>query len=243
MSAKNISHFLPVSTRTPEECDRHYTEVHTRFARSFLREMDDVVAYHINRATAEYDMSGDWRQQPRAFRFIVMRTAAGRPLRLPPDLADIVAQDHRNFLRELRSFPVEEQVVVDELRGQTALVKYLFEFDRAEADDPGRARERLDVSMARLRSEAAHAFGLRLLLVNHALGERATEGIDEPGQRPLPHLLPATTKQGFVELWFDQQEWAEEWFRCPAVRAVLQDRAWTLARGYRVEEACGLDRR
>ena len=242
MAAKTISHFLPVSTRSRGECDRHYMEVHTRFARRFLREMDDVVAYHVGLATAEYDLSGDWRQEPRAFRFIVMRTTGG-PLRLPPELGEVIAQDHRNFLRELRQFSVEEQVLVDELRGQTALVTYLFEFDRAGTDDPAEARRRLDAGMARLRDEAAHAFGLRLLVVNRVLDERATEPIDEPGQRPLPRLLPETTKQAFVELWFDQQEWAEEWFRRPAVRAVLQDRAWALARGYRIDESCGLDRR
>lgn len=239
---KNISHFLPVSTVPPEECDRHYTDVHSRFARGFMRAADDVVSYHINRAVAEYDLVGDWRQRPRAFRFIVLRTKDG-PLRLPPHLAAVVAEDHRAFLRELRSFPVEEVTVLDELRGQTSLVKYLFELDRHPDTDPADARRTLDAQTAALAEQANHALGLRLLVANHALGERETAPIDEPGQRPLATLLPQTTKQGFLELWFDQREWAEEWFRRPAVRELLQDPAWALCRGYRVEEECGIDRR
>lgn len=242
MTTKAISHFLPVSTVPVEECDRHYREVHTRFARHFMRDMDDVASYHINRAAAEYDLVGDWRQRPRAFRFIVIRTRSGA-LRMPPELAPVLAEDHRNFLRELRNFPVEEQTVVDELRGQTALVKYLFEFDRRPGTDPAEARRTLDGTVSALADQAGHALGLRLLLADHVQGEREAAPIDEPGQRALPTLLPATQKQAFLEFWFDQQEWAEEWFRRPAVRTVLQDPAWALARGYRVDEECGIDRR
>jgi hypothetical protein len=239
---KTISSFLPVSTVSLEECDRHYREVHTRFARRFMRETDDVVSYHINRATAEYDLVGDWRQRPRAFRFIVLRTVSG-PLHMPPERAAVLAEDHRNFLRDLRNFPVEEQVVVDELRGQTALVKYLFEFDRRPDSDPAQARHALEGTLTALADEAGRALGLRLLLADHVQGEREAAPIDEPGQRPLPTFLPGTCKQAFLEFWFDQQEWAEEWFRRPAVRTALQDPAWALARGYRVDEECGLDRR
>jgi len=242
VQTKTISHFLPVSTLPIEECDRHYREVHTRFARRFMRDMDDVVSYHVNRATAEFDLVGDWRQRPRAFRFIVIRTRSG-PLRMAPELAAVLAEDHRGFLRELRNFPVEEQVVVDELRGQTALVKYLFEFDRPPGTHPAEARRMIDGTVAALAAEAGEALGLRLLLANHVLGEREAAPIDEPGQRALPTLLPETCKQAFLEFWFDQQEWAEEWFRRPEVSTALRDPAWALARGYRVDEECGLDRR
>jgi hypothetical protein len=239
---KTISHFLPVSTVPIEECDRHYREVHTRFARRFMRDMDDVVSYHIDRATAEYDLVGDWRQRPRAFRFIVIRTRSG-PLRMAPELAAVITEDHRSFLRELRNFPVEEQTVVDELRGQTALVKYLFEFDRRPEIDQAQARRTLDRALAALAAEAPQALGLRLLLADHVQGEREAAPIDEPGQRALPTLLPETCKQAFLEFWFDQPEWAEDWFRRPAVRTALRDPAWGLARGYRVDEECGIDRR
>ncbi|WP_326791626.1 hypothetical protein OHA79_03030 [Streptomyces sp. NBC_00841] len=55
---KTVSQFLPLSTVTADEADQYYLQVHTRFARHFLREMEQVVSYHINRAVAEYELVG-----------------------------------------------------------------------------------------------------------------------------------------------------------------------------------------
>ena len=81
------------------------------------------------------------------------------------------------------------------------------------------------------------------MLVDHVLGEAETEPIDEPGQRPLRRLLPTTSAQAFVEVYADHADWAEEWLARPAVRAVVQDPRWGVARCYRVAEECGLDKR
>ncbi|MGI5159141.1 hypothetical protein [Microbispora sp. CA-102843] len=240
---KTISHFLPASTVTAEEADRYYLRVHTRFARHFLREKSQVISYHINQATAEYDLLGGWERRPQAFRYVVLRYLPGRGLDYTDDLRETVVADHRLFLRELRPFRVREEVLLDRLTGQTALEKYLFEFDRADGVDVAAAREHLDGCLAVLAEEASSAFGIRQILVNHVIGEQATAPVDEPGQRPLPRILPSTSCQAFLELYFDQREWAEEFFARPVVRAVLQDRFWAAAHGYRVEEQCGLDRR
>ncbi|MFD7407818.1 hypothetical protein ACFV7R_35335 [Streptomyces sp. NPDC059866] len=240
---KTVSHFLPLSTVTADEADRHYLAVHTRFARHFLREMDQVVSYHIARAVAEYDLAGGWEQRPRAFRFIVMRFLPGRGLELPDRLRELVVEDHRNFLRDLRPFRVREEVVLDRMSGQTALEKYVFELDRPDGADPGSAAEHLREQMAVLEGEASAAFGIRQILVDHVEAEGVTAPVDEPGQRLLPETLSETSRQAFVELYFDQREWAEDWFARPGVRAVLQDPYWKPVRGYRVEERCGLDRR
>ncbi|MGX4694851.1 hypothetical protein [Streptomyces sp. JNUCC 63] len=240
---KTVSHFLPLPTVTADEADQHYLQVHTRFARHFLREMEQVVSYHINRAVAEYDLVGGWAQRPHAFRFIVMRFLPGRGLELPEQLRELIVQDHRNFLCDLRPFRVREEVVLDRLNGQTALEKYVFELDRPDGADPEEASAHLRERMAVLAEEASRAFGIRQILVDHVESEGATEPVDEPGQRTLPGTLPATSRQAFVELYFDQREWAEDWFARPAVRGVLQDRYWQPIRGYRVKELCGLDRR
>ncbi|MEY9211779.1 hypothetical protein NI17_008785 [Thermobifida halotolerans] len=241
--AKTVSHFLPASTVTAEEADRYYTRVHTRFARHFLREMDQVVSYHTNRAVAQYDLLGGWERPPRAFRYVVLRFRPGRGLELADGLRETIVADHRLFLRELRPFRVREEVLLDRLGGQTALEKYLFEFDRRDGTDPEEARHHLAEGMAVLAQEASSAFGVRQILVDHVLQEQATEPVDEPGQRPLPRMLSTTPRQAFVECYFDQREWAEEFFARPAVRAVLQNRFWAAAHGYRVAERCGLDRR
>jgi hypothetical protein len=240
---KTVSHFLPLSVVTAEEADRHYERVHTRFARQLLRQRAHVVSYHTARAVAQYDAAGGWAQRPRAFRFIVLRFLPGRGLELPDESRAAIVEDHRAFLRELRPFRVREEVLLDRLRGQTALEKYVFELDRPEGASREGAGAHLRARLRTLTDEAATAFGLRQLLVDHVLSEGATEAVDEPGQRSLPHALADTPRQAFLELYFDHREWAEEFFARAAVRAVLQDRYWQPIRGYRVVEKCGLDRR
>jgi hypothetical protein len=240
---KTVSHFLPLSTVPADEADRHYTEVHTRFARGFLRELEQVVSYHTARAVAGYDAAGGWALRPRAFRYIVMRFLPGRSLELPDRLREQIVEDHRNFLRELRPFRVREEVVLDRLSGQTALEKYVFELDRPDDVSSEAAAAHLRTRLAALVDEASAACGIRQILADHVEAEQATEPVDEPGQRSLPRMLPATSRQAFLELYFDQREWAEEWFARPGVRRVLQDPYWKPVRGYRVRERCGLDRR
>lgn len=240
---KSIAHFLPLSSLSARAADRHYREVHAQFARRVLRELDHVVSYHINRAEREYALGGQWRRRPRAFRFVVLRFAPGRSLEFAPDIAEQIVEDHRAFLSHLRSFQVREEVVFDRLAGQTALQKYVFEYERLAAIAVADGEARFDRLVADLQTLTPAAFGLRLVLANRVMTEGATEPVDEPGQRSLGVPLPATTKQGFLELYFDQREWAEDWFAVPEVRQVLTSGPWAVARGYRVSEECGLDRR
>lgn len=240
---KSVSRFQPLAARTVEECDRHYREVHTPFARRLLRGMEQVVSYHTARVTAQLDLAGGWRQRPQAFRFIVLRFLAGRSLEFPDDVHERIVQDHRNFLSDLRAFPVHEEVLVDRLQGQTSLVKYVVELDRRPETSPQDADEHLTAQLDVLLRQADRAFGLRQVLVDRVQGEAATEPVDEPGQRPLRRMLPETGTAAFVEIYADHPDWADEWFALPEVRSVLQDPWWRQARCYRVAEECGLDRR
>lgn len=240
---KSISHFLPLAALPEEESDRHYREVHTPFARRLLRGAEQVVSYHTARVTAELDLAGGWRQRPRAFRFIVMRFLPGRSLEFPEVVHERIVQDHRNCLRELRSFPVREQVLLDRLSGQTSLVKYVLELDRRADTSQQAADEHLGEQLAGLVEQMDSAFGLRQVLVDHVEGEGATEAVDEPGQRPLGRLLPQTRRHAYVEVYADHPDWAQEWFAQPAVADVLRDPWWDTVRCYRVAEECGLDRR
>jgi hypothetical protein len=202
-----------------------------------------VVTYHTNRVTAERDITGGWSQRPRAWRFVILRFAPGAILNFAPEVAELVTQDHRNFLRELRSFRVDADILIDNLSGQTALAKYVLELDRYPETTAPDAERDLVLLVDRLKAEAAEAFGLRLVEVNRVLSEGETEPIDEPGQRPLGRPLAETTKQAYLEIYFDQQEWAEDWFARPVVHALLADPCFAMSRVYRVEEQCQVDKR
>ena len=243
MLAKTISQFQPLAASTREACDRHYREVHTRFARGFLRELPHVRSYHVGLAESAYDVAGGWAAPPPTFRYVVLRFDPGTGLSIGPDLRDRITQDHRVFLRELRGFSVEEEVLVDRLRGQTSLAKYQFEYDRPPGEPAEVGAARLREQLDRLVALADDAFGLRLLLVDHVLFETASEPVDEPGQRGTGERLAETPRQAFVELYFDQPAWAEQWFVREDVRSALLGEGWGLTCGVRVAEECGLDRR
>jgi hypothetical protein len=138
--------------------------------------------------------------------------------------------------------------VLDRLSGQTALVKYLVEYERAgdERTDDGDAAQavaRLEDGLGAVAAHRPERFGLRQLLVNRVTAEAVAEPIDQPGQRTTDRLLPYTTKVAFVELYFDARDRAEEWFALPAAHDALFGGRWLLARASRVIEECGLDRR
>jgi hypothetical protein len=240
---KTISQFQPLAASTRAECDRYYREVHTRFARGFLREMPHVRSYHVGLAEAAYDVAGGWAAPPRTFRYITLRFDPGTTLEMGPDLRERIVEDHRVFLRELRAFSVDEEVLVDRLHGQTSLVKYQFEYDRRPGEPAATGAARLSEQLDRLVPLADEAFGLRLLLADHVRFETGSEPVDEPGQRGTGERLAETSRQAFLELYFDQPEWAGEWFRRDDVRAALVGECWGLTSGVRVAEECGLDRR
>jgi len=241
--AKTISQFMPLAASTRAECDRYYREVHTRFARRFLREMPHVRSYHIGLAESGYDIAGGWAAPPPTFRYVVLRFDHGTGLAPGAALRERIAQDHRVFLRELRGFAVEEEVLVDRLNGQTSLVKYQFEYDRPPGEPADIGAQRLRGQLARVTELADDPLGLRLLLADRVLFETASEPIDEPGQRSTGERVVDTERQGFLELYFDQPEWAEEWFSREDVRSALLGEGWQLVRGVKIVEECGLDRR
>ena len=65
---KLFSRFDPTPSRSPEECERHYTQVHVHMAQELLRPMPSLLSYHTDRAVAQADVNGSFKQRPRAWR-------------------------------------------------------------------------------------------------------------------------------------------------------------------------------
>ena len=97
---KSISRFEPTPSRTPEECERHYTEVHVRMAQELLRPMPALVSYHVDRAVAQADVIGGWAQRPRAWRFVVLRFTPG-------EILEFSARAERDGRPGSRQLPVQ----------------------------------------------------------------------------------------------------------------------------------------
>jgi hypothetical protein len=206
---KVIGRFDPTPTRSPEECERHYTQVHVHMAQELLRPMASLLSYHTNRAVAQADINGGWNQRPRAWRFVVLRFTPGETLAFSPAQNEMVAQDHRNCLYRLRSCDVEETVLLDRVGGQTALAKFMLEADRPASVDPEPAWASFAELADRVLAAMDGAYGARALFLNRVLNEVECEPLDVEGQRPIG-ILDETTRVGYVEAYFDHRRWGEE---------------------------------
>jgi hypothetical protein len=239
---KSISRFEPTPSRSPEECERHYTEVHVRMAQNLLTPMAGLRSYHVNRALAQADVSGGWRQRPRAWRFVVLRFAPGEVLAFTPEANEMVAQDHVNCLYRLRHSDVEETVLLDRIAGQFTLAKFMIEADRAPTVDSGSAKRAFNDLATRVHEIVDKAPGARAVIVNRALSELECEPVDVEGQRPIG-LLDETLRLGYIEIYFDHRRWGEEALAPLMAEGALRDPAFAGANLLHVEEHAALDRR
>jgi hypothetical protein len=237
---KSIGRFDPTPSRTPEECERHYTQVHVRMAQDLLRRMPSLLSYHTSRAVAQADITGGWNQRPRAWRFVVLRFSPGATLAFTPEQNEMVAQDHVNCLYRLRQADVDEHVLLDRVGRQLALAKFLIEADRAPGMSGDTAWEVFSVVADRVRDVMDGAFGARRLILNRALNEVECEPVDVEGQRPIG-LSQDTTRVGYIEAYFDHARWGEEALGGLAAEGALRDPALLDANLLRVEELAPLD--
>jgi hypothetical protein len=236
---KVIGRFDPTPSWTPEECERHYTQVHVRMAQDLLRPMPSLLSYYTDRAVAQADVNGRWSQRPRAWRFVVLRFTPGETLAFTAEQNEMVAQDHVNCLYKLRSCDVDETVLLDRVDGPFALSKFMIEADRAAGVDAGTAWSAFSRLGDRVQRAVDGAFGVRCLIINRVLNEVECETLDAEGQRPVG-LLEDTTRVGYIEVYFDHARWGEEALGGIAAGDGLRDAALTDVNLLRVEEQAPL---
>jgi hypothetical protein len=238
---KSISRFEPTPSRTPEECERHYTEVHVHMAQELLRPMPALISYHVNRAVAQADVAGGWAQRPRAWRFVVLRFDPGEALAFSPEENEMVAQDHVNCLYRLRHSDVEETVLLDRRDGQLALAKFLIEADRAPGVSADEGWAAFSAMADRVREEVDGAFGARLLILNRVVNEVECEPVDVAGQRPIG-LLGETSRVGYMEIYFDHSRWGREALSPLVAKGLLRPSTLVDVNLLQVEEHAPLSR-
>jgi hypothetical protein len=209
-------------------------------AQDLLRPMPSLLSYHTDRAVAQADVNGGWSQRPRAWRFVVLRFMPGATLALTAEQTEMVAQDHINCLYRLRQGDVDERVLLDRVRGQLALTKFMIEADRAARVAADAAWDAFTALADRVRGVMEGAFGARRLILNRMLNEVECEPVDVEGQRPIG-LLPDTTRVGYIEAYFDHARWGEEALGVLAVEGALRDPALVDVNLLRVEEHAPLD--
>ena len=240
--SKAFSRFEPTPARSVEECERHYMEVHVRMAQDLLRPMPGLESYHTNRAVAQADVSGGWAQEPRAWRFVVLRFASGAALAFTDEQNEMVARDHVNCLYRLRHCDVEETVLIDSGRGHFTFAKFMIEADRAPAAEAEEAWLAFAELGDRVHDLMRTAFGARCLIRNRAIDEVACEPVDVEGQRPVG-MLAQTTRLGYIEAYFDHPRWGREALAALARDGALSHPALVDVNLLQIEESAALDMR
>jgi len=237
--AKMISRFDCSVHTTLAEAERHYSTVHFPFACDLLSTIPHIRTYHTNRVVSELDIAGGWGQRPTAWRFVLLTFEEGRSLEFDQMTVNHIAQDHLNFLRNLRSTMVSETVPLDRLTGQPSLVKYLIEIDRfPNPEKPQRALAAFEeqlIDFAEPRKE------LRQIKLNRIDCELEAEPMEEPGQRSTDRPLNSTNKLAFIEIYADDFHWSHSFFQNEKISQLLRETPLQIS-VRAVEERCGLDR-
>jgi len=237
--AKMISRFDPSAHTTLEEAERHYSRVHFPFACNLLSNMRHIRTYHTNRVIRELDIAGGWGQRPTAWRFVLLTFEEDRSLEFDQTTVNYIAQDHLNFLRNLRSSMVTETVPLDRLTGQPTLVKYLIEIDCLPDDEcPSQALAAFEAQVLELAEPREE---LRQVKLNRIDCELEAEAMEEPGQRSTDRLLSGTNKVGFIEIYADDFHWSDTFFQNDKMSRLLRNTPFRIS-VRAVEERCGLDR-
>lgn len=238
---KLIGRFEPTPSRTPEECERHYTSVHIRMAQNMLAGMDGFGSYHVNRAVAQADVAGGFAQRPRAWRFVILRLVPGTELSFTPQQLETIFQDHVNCLYRLRQFEVHERVAFDARHpGSLGMAKFLIEV-ACGPDLGGAERTAAFVRLADRVTEAMRtSSGARLAIANTVLNESISAPVDVEGQR-IVGVTEDTRQAGYLECYFDHARWGREALAPLVLDGRLSDDELSVA-VLEVEEQLALDR-
>ena len=242
---KRILQFQASALIPREQSERHYLEVHSAWALREIRAMDDMLAYHTNLMLGQWDLLGDFRQAPDLWRFATMRTKPGAKKGFLPKVIPFLSADHQNFLRELRGFEVEESVWFDRRSGQLTTDKYVLVLDRPSGLDRAAALAVLEEVENGLRELLEHAYGARLMASNRVLSESEYDDLREPGQGITSRLVDESQRLAYLEIYFDHQEWGEEFFAREDVQSLVRrpelGPGWVS--GYHVLERAGHEKR
>lgn len=250
---KRISRFQPVAALGRERSERHYSEVHHRFARRMFREEGEhLKRYVANRAVAQYDLDGGFGEEPAAWRFVIVEVSDDMPGAagfLPEHLQELIWLDHRKCIERIEGSEVDERVVVDRRSGQMSFAKYLFIHAAVGgsgarcAEPAARARYYEEAHLPALAAAFASAYGARLLLSNVVRRQAATSDDFGAGAAYTGGYQDAPSLLAFEELYFDNDDWGDEFFADRRIRSLMRDSPLGRAEGYKVVETVGVDKR
>lgn len=235
----------PSTALSTQEADRHHELLHSPEARSQLLRGGVVRRYAWDRARATLGIDGTLRQRPTAWKFINLdlpaKWAPGDGIGVSAAEGSAVVNDHRNFLRNLRTFHSRPDIIADRRSGQLTTAKILIVSDHA----PERARVESEADHRALRDAIADQIrdGRGRLLVSAPVStEFAAIDGNEPAQFPGGPVVAATLRLAHDEVYCDNALEAEELLATSGVRDALRAFQPGQVAVHLVREWVGLDR-
>lgn len=244
---KLITRFVPPASHPFEEAEAQYVGVHVPTARDLFLLQPEEITYYTLRVTKQYDYGGRWNHRLTAWRFVTrylepaqaLSDDSSTELRARQALAK---RDQPHSIGGVRRFDIEEEILVDKRSGQTAQVKYLFEYDRRPDTSPEDARGFIRSLLQKVIARAPHATGLRLIVADWVKSEIEILW-REGGQYDVGDWSPDSTKTAFIEFLFDSDFWGQTFFAQQGMNVIMLDSRFADSAGYLVDERCELDKR
>ena len=217
---KQMETFQPSALIPVPASERHYVEVHRRWAVQALAHSQSLICYHTSIFDGQWDICGRFEQAPSLWRLASLQF---RPPgeEFPPALLSMLNHDHPKFLRDLRSFDVAEEIAFDATSGQLSSTKYLVTVDRPDDVSRTDALRAGDDIIATVVGELSDAYGARRMVVNRVQAEHETAPIDEPGQQ-VTGAVVESNRLLMVELYFDDAHWGDQFFARDEIASAIR---------------------
>lgn len=246
MIGKTITHFQANPKYSEPECDRHYVESHIGLVRASMLANPDRLSYYVGKVVREFDLNGGWSHPLTLWRYVwchmvVDQSAAPGVDGSNHDPVSRVAmsRDGAVSFTDLKRTIVTEETLLDRQMPGVGGRYYLFDYVR-RADDPEEtARARVEEILKLAQDGMKDNIGASLLRVNWV----EIEGDWQPTDGLTGKLRESTQMVAFVELGFDDDYWADRFFRAEGLAQRLLDPAFEIARGCEIETGCVFDRR
>ena len=162
---------------------------------------------------------------------------------IPEWAQSLIWDDHRKCIERIEAWEVDETVRVDLRCGQTALVKFLFIYASGESEHADRLQRYQEHHVPSLEQHFRGAFGARLYVSNVVQRQAATTDEYGDGAAYTGGYAPAASVLALDEFYFDNGEWADEFFSSEQVLGLMRDSELGRAEGYAISEFIGVDKR
>jgi hypothetical protein len=244
---KSIAFFDHLAARQQDECERHYLNVHVPFILQTLQTVGIAQSYYTSRVLAQRDLNGGWCQQPVNWRSVAIR------VRIRDDGAAIsehtrllIQDDHRRFLRNLRSYLCAETVLHEDLRQRPSTSKFILAIGPGSQDNTPDMEAMLEELTGEVTARARTEPGTALMIANRVRRQERARPLDEPGQGFTPgDFLPSADLTFIYELYFDSRGNGESFIAQldPALTKLREAGGVHSVGCFRLDEECQYDRR